>query len=255
VLAGGVAHADVWPVRGTVDARIRTVAFHPDQVVRLVGFVGYHLDLEFAPDETFEGLSGGDLEALSYAAHGPVLTLKPKAAPAEMNLAVTTNRRRYYFDYAVLARRPQRGLDEVMYAVRFTYPPPAAGPDRDARIERALERASAARPRNLDYGYCGHRSLKPRAASDDGVHTRLTFGSRQELPALFVRHADGTESLLNFHVEDGDVVIHRVAAQFVVRRGRLAGCIVNRGFAGGAARLDSGTVAPDVERARRAAPP
>ena len=33
-----------------------------------------------------------------------------------------------------------------------------------------------------------------------------------ELPALFVRNDDGTESLLNFSIDEGDVLIHRVAA-------------------------------------------
>ena len=89
------------------------------------------------------------------------------------------------------------------------------------------------------------------AAFDDGVHTRITFGAKSELPALFVRNDDGTESLLNFSREDGDVVVHRVAARFILRRGQLTGCIVNKGFSGGGERLKSGTVAPDVQRDRK----
>jgi type IV secretion system protein VirB9 len=97
--------------------------------------------------------------------------------------------------------------------------------------------------------------VKPTAASDDGVQTRLTFAARSELPALFVRNDDGSESLLNFSIEDGDVLIHRVAARFIVRRGRLTGCIVNKGFEGSGDRLKSGTVAPDVTRERKDAHP
>ena len=41
---------------------------------------GYHLDLEFASDESFLGLSAGDPEAVTYSAHENVLTLRPKAA-------------------------------------------------------------------------------------------------------------------------------------------------------------------------------
>jgi type IV secretion system protein VirB9 len=43
-------------------------------------------------------------------------------------------------------------------------------------------------------------------------------------------------------------VIHRVARRFVLRRGNLTGCIVNQGYVGGGTRLESGTVAPGVER-------
>jgi type IV secretion system protein VirB9 len=69
------------------------------------------------------------------------------------------------------------------------------------------------------------------------------------LPAIFVRNDDGSESLLNFHVDAGDVIVHRVARRFILRRGKLTGCIVNQGFSGAGARLDSGTIAPQVERA------
>ena len=89
------------------------------------------------------------------------------------------------------------------------------------------------------------------AAFDDGVHTRLKFSARIELPAIFVRNDDDTESLLNFHVEEGDVVIHRVARRLILRRGKLAACIVNKGFAGPGQRLDTGTLSPDVMRTRK----
>ena len=49
-------------------------------------------------------------------------------------------------------------------------------------------------------------------------------------------------------LDAGDVIIHRVAQRFILRRGNLTGCVVNRGYAGGGKRLESGTVAPDVER-------
>ncbi len=80
------------------------------------------------------------------------------------------------------------------------------------------------------------------------MHTRLRFAANAELPAIFVRNADGSESLLNFSMDPGDVVIHRVARQFILRRGKLTGCIVNQGFTGAGLRLDSGTVTPDVQR-------
>ena len=91
----------------------------------------------------------------------------------------------------------------------------------------------------------GHRGP---AAFDDGVQTRLTFAPKRELPALFVRNDDGSESLLNFNIEGDEVVVHWVARRFVLRRGKLTGCIVNKGFAGSGERLKSGTIAPGVDR-------
>ena len=254
VCVASVASAETIPKRGLVDQRIRTAVYSADEVYRLYGFVGFHLDLEFESDESFTSLSGGDLGALTYSAHDNVLTLKPKVASAEMNLAVSTNKRRYYFEYSVSAQPPKRFPGQVMYAVRFSYPALPAAPDGltpEERVRLELARASQNRPRNVDYWFCGNPAVKPIAASDDGVHTRLTFGAKDELPAVFVRNDDDSESLLNFNVEDGDVIIHRVARRFIVRRGKLVGCIVNKGFAGSGERLESGTVAPGVQRERR----
>jgi type IV secretion system protein VirB9 len=138
----------------------------------------------------------------------------------------------------------------VIFALRFTYPA-AAKTAADAaaqRIDAELGRAAGEQRQNFDYWYCGGPALRPVLAADDGVHTRLRFAANAELPAIFVRSEDGSESLLNFSMKDGDIIIHRVARQFVLRRGALVGCIVNKGFVGGGTRLDSGTVAPQVER-------
>src|SRR5580704_10331817 len=254
----GWANADSVPMRGSADSRIRTVLYSPDEVVRLYGFVFYHLDLEFASDERFLGLSAGDPEAVTYSAHENVLTLRPKAVSSQMNLTVSTTKHRYYFEYTIASHPPSRFADEVMYAVRFMYPANPAIKESltpQQRVARDLALAQRNKPRNVDYWFCGDNSIKPVAASDDGVHTRLTFSAKAELPAIFVSNDDGSESLLNFSMDTGDVVIHRVAPKFILRRGRLTGCIVNKGFAGAGLRLDPGTVSPHIERDLKEARP
>lgn len=260
LLSGGasVTHAESVPDRGLIDPRIRTAVYRDEEVYHLQGFVGYGIELVFEDGEQFVGQAGGDLDAIMFGAHENHVILKPRAANVGTNFVVYTNRRAYRFDYAVADRRPDPLKDEVIYAVRFIYPPlPAspAGPTPAERVESDLAAAREIRPRNIDYWFCGHPAVKPVAASDDGVHTRLTFGSKTELPAIFVRGEDDTESLLNFSVDNGDIVIHRVARVFVIRRGRLTGCIVNKGFVGTGARLESGTVAPSVQRERKGARP
>ncbi len=245
------AFAETTPSRGLIDSRIRVAAYNGDEVYRLHGFVGYQIDLEFEPGETFTGLGAGDLEGLSFVGQDNHLFLKPKAARVATNLTVLTNRRHYQFDYTAQSQRPAGNDHGVIYAVRFTYPPTPSQSAAEAaakRLDSQLDEAGFKRPQNTDYWYCGQAALRPAAASDDGVHTRLRFAASADLPAIFVRGEDGSESLLNFSMDSGDVVLHRVAKRFVLRRGKLTGCIVNRGFVGGGTRLESGTVAPDVER-------
>ncbi len=241
------------PARGLTDPRIRTAAYLEDEVYQLKGLVGYGIELIFEVGEEFVGQAGGDLDAITFGAHDNHVILKPRAANVGTNFVIYTNRRAYRFDYSVADRQPSGLSEDVIFAVRFVYPPPSAadGPTVAKLVDTDLAAASNARPRNIDYWFCGDSAVKPVAASDDGVHTRLTFGSRTELPVVFVRAEDGTESLLNFSVDAGDIVIHRIAREFIVRRGHLTGCLVNKGFNGVGERLDSGTIAPTVHRERK----
>ncbi len=243
------AWAETTPAKGSVDTRIRVAAYDSAEVYKLHGLVGYQIDLEFEPGETFVGLGAGDMEGLSFVGQENHLFLKPKASKVATNLTVLTTRRHYHFDYVAVAQRPNE--DDIIYSLRFTYPQKPTKVDAEAaakRLDSQLDSASSHRPHNIDYWFCGEAALRPISASDDGIHTRLSFAANAELPAIFVRNADDSESLLNFSVDAGDVVIHRVAQRFILRRGKLTGCVVNRGFAGGGKRLESGTVAPDVER-------
>lgn len=239
------------------DARIRVVPYRADAVYRLRGYVGYQIDITFAPGERFVGLGVGDSKGVTFASEGNHLFLKPRAARVATNLTVLTNRRTYLFDYEAEPNPPDPGGADVIYALRFEYALPAvrAQPSERRRVETDLAAARSARPRNYDYWYCGDPSLKPTAAWDDGVQTTLVYGAHAELPAIFTSGEDGSESLVNFDVQAGRIVVQRVARRLIVRRGKLAGCIVDRAFAGGGERLSSGTIAPNVERVMRRAGP
>jgi type IV secretion system protein VirB9 len=235
------------------DGRLRVAGYDAGQVYRLRGYVGYQVDLEFEPGESFVGLGTGDVEGISFASQANHLFLKPRAPRVRTNLTVLTTRRSYHFEYEVSSTaRPDPHDPDLVYSLRFLYAPVAPAEDVAAH---ALEAPISDVPANRDYWYCGSATLQPIAAFDDGVHTHLRFSPRNELPAAFVQNEDGSESLLNFNVQAGEVIIHRVASRFILRRGKLRGCIVNRGFAGTSRDLPSGTVAPDVERATRGSVP
>ncbi len=240
--------AETIAARGARDSRVRIAAYDAEQVYRLPGFVGYQVHLQFEAGERFVGLGAGDIEGLEFAAEGNNLFLKPKAAKVATNLTVLTSLRHYHFEYWALARRPDPVLEDVIYSLRFTYPPPPKQAVQRAAVDTALDADAKPAMRNFEYAYCGHPALKPIAAFDDGVHTHLRFAPRAELPAIFLRNADGSESLVNATVEADSVRVHRVAERLIVRRGRLAGCIVNRAFVGTGTKLDTGTVSPEVRR-------
>jgi type IV secretion system protein VirB9 len=247
LVCASVVLAETVPLRGIADSRIRTAVYDGNEVYRIQGYVGYEIDLQFEAGEYFVGIGTGDIEGLSFVSQDNHLFIKPKAKKVSTNLTVVTTRRPYQFAYTASALDPHGVDGDVIFAVRFSYPPSHGDIVADG-ISRMLEQSATGRALNFDYGYCGSPAVKPVAASDDGVHTRLRFAAKAEQPGIFVLNDDGSESLLNFSMDADAVVIHRVVRQLIVRRGRLVGRIVNKGFNGSGDRLESGTVSPAVER-------
>jgi len=241
-----VAGAAIVPAPGAIDPRVREVTWRESQVVSLTGFVGYHIHIELAPGERFVALGAGDSAAVDVAAEGPHVMLKPKAEHVATNLTLVSSRRVYHFDYRVKSTRPDH---EAVFALRFRYPAPVEV--APVATTPAPAAAPPPRPLNRAYWYCGDAELKPVEAWDDGAQTWLRFATRSEWPAIFVKNADGTESLVNFHAEETTAVVHRVAREFVLRRGGLVGCVENRGPAGTGEWRASGTQLPGATRELR----
>jgi type IV secretion system protein VirB9 len=255
--------AEILPRKGVFDSRIRTVEYVPDDVIRVTGFVGYQIHFQFAQGEEFVNLGSGDRDGIDVGREANHLFIKPRVEKVGTNITLLTNRRAYQLHYTAVRKKPDPKKDDVIYSIRFAYPEDEAREvqarrereEAEARAkasreaqERALAQAAQQRPRNEAYEFCGTGTLRPVAAFDDGVHTRLRFAARTELPAIFVRNEDGTESLVNLNVERDEVVLHRVARQWVLRRGQLVGCVRNAAFEGPGERLGSGTVHPGIER-------
>jgi type IV secretion system protein VirB9 len=247
-------HAELTPARGLVDPRVRIVAYDAEQVIRLHGYVGYQIHFQFAEGETFVNLAAGDNKALDVGYEGNHLVLKPLAEKVATNITVITTRRVYQFDYSASAERPDPDREDVIYSLRFIYPQDEARKAAEAleqqrtNLKLATADQDPHRARNSDYWGCGAAAIRPQSAFDDGVQTRLKFPAHAEFPTMYVKNDDDSESLVNFTVDNDEVVIHRVARSFVLRRGKLVACIQNRSFDGGGERLNTQTLVPGVER-------
>lgn len=245
--------AEVVPPKGATDSRVRIVTYDEDDVVRLKGYIGYQTHIEVAPGEKFVTLFAGDTGGIDIGQVRNNIFIKPKAELVRTNATIVTDRRLYHYDYSVSRKTKnlsRRG--DMIYSLRYVYPREqalaAAAALERRQAEERFEESKKQRPRNENYWFCGDTSLKPLHAYDDGAQTHIKFPAKAEFPAMFVKNDDGSESLLNFNVDADEVVIHRVARRFVLRRGALVGCVVNKSFNGGGERLSNNVIAPGVER-------
>lgn len=214
------------PLPGPVDPRIRTVFYNPLQVVTLDGFFGYQMMIEFGPEERIENVSIGDGLAWQVTPNrrASLLFLKPVAKTAGTNMTVVTNLRRYAFELRARKSAGPRAPD-MAYVVRFTYPaepvpPPAPPPAPPKPPER----------KNLAYTYTGSRLSLPALVFDDGQFTYFQWPEAVPTPAIFLASADGSESIVNYGVRDGYVVVEQLAPRFVLRNGKEVTTVINEAW-------------------------
>lgn len=228
-LTGPALAADT-PRPGAVNSRIRTVAYDPDQVVRLTGYFGIQTMLEFAPDERIENVSIGDALGWQVTPNkkANLLFLKPLDRTAATNMTVVTDRRRYVFELVVAG--PKATTKDLAYVVRFLVPAPAS-----AFVAASPTPPAAPVERNSAYSVKGDAAIRPSKIFDDGAATYFAWPQQADLPAVFVVGADGVEGLANAVVRDGHLVVDQLAPRFVLRSGKASLTVVNAAFASGAA--------------------
>lgn len=216
------AAATVMPAPGKADPRIREVAFDPQEVVLLTGFVGYQLMIEFAPGERIENVAVGDALAWQVTPNrrANLLFVKPLNPFAATNMTVVTDLRRYAFELVTGADGAQGA--NLAYVVRFRYPPSAD--------EAPTPTVPAVR--NENYEVKGPATLMPASLFDDGRFTYFRWSERSAIPAIFVVGRDGTENLANYGVRDGYVVVEQTSQKFILRSGPEMATVLNRALGG-----------------------
>lgn len=224
ILAGSAARAAVSPTPGTEDPRIQTVIFNPDQVVRLTGYLGNQLMVEFGPDEHIENVAVGDaaLWQVTPNRRATLLFLKPLQAGAATNMTVVTDLRSYAFELVTGSGGQQGG--DLAYIVRLRFPE-ADKPKPAAAV--------AAQRRNSNYASKGAAGLLPDEVFDDGRFTYFRWSQGRPVPAIFVVASDGAESLPNYGARDGYVVVEELASRFLLRSGQEVARVTRAGGGGG----------------------
>ena len=207
------------------DARIRTLFYDPDRVVRLDAFFGYQMMVQFGPDERVENVAIGDGSAWQVTPNkaASLLFVKPVDRAQRTNMTVVTDRRSYLFE---LDAHPASAASTVgmTYVVRFTYPPEPVIAAVTAPPPAPIER------RNTAYTYTGSRELLPSVVFDDGRFTYFRWPADTSTPAVFSVAADGSESLVNYSWRDGFEAVEQVAPRFTLRDGKAVTTVINEGW-------------------------
>ncbi len=241
----GSADAGVLPRPGTLDGRVKTITYNANNVISLKGFYGYQTTIKFAPYEKIQNISIGDSVAWQVVPNkaGNLLFVKPVEERATTNMAVITDRRVYNFELTSgLAYSPSD--PNITYMLTFNYPQesvidfsrkngsmtasyPGARP-YGSRIEGGtVSSVGAPKDLNFNYSYKGKKSLSPIMVFDNGEFTFFKFRDTDNLPAIFAVDNNRNESVVNYHMDGGYLVVERLAPQFTLRIGKEEACVFN----------------------------
>ncbi len=168
------------PIPGAVDPRVQTVLFKEDSVVALRGHYGYQMMIEFGADERIENVSIGDSLAWQVTPNrrADTLFVKPIEFDAATNMSVITSKRRYTFQLS--AEEPTGpGDPNIIYRVKFTYPPEAAQSEPKDLVPQPTPGS------NQNYSVSGSTRNVPSRIFDDGQRTYLEWPAGAATPAVF----------------------------------------------------------------------
>lgn len=277
MLGGCLAFVTVAATAQTADPRLRELQYDPRAVVTVAVKRGVVTHVVLDADETISEVGaglGGDCSKADAAwcvaaqAGGRHIFVKPKSgAGAPNNLAVVTDRRTHAFRFVVLpdgdARQPMYRL-VIRAAAPRSMPasPPltakAALPELPALVpqpspaELIAERLKATAPmQNSDYSIAegaASQDIVPALIFDDGRFTYIRFPGNREVPAVFHVLPDGSETLVNTHMEDDLLVVDRVSRRLMLRAGQAVVGVWNEAFDLDGLPPTGGTTVPGVQR-------
>lgn len=204
--------AAVTPKSKGFDSRITGVEYNPYNVVTVRTKVGVNTLIQLQEGEGINspdsGLAMGDADAWGFSVRGNNIFFKPTAKNPSTNLTVVSDMGRTYSFYLTSSRYPH-------YIINIDYEKEKASKDYGVNKYPCSENGNI----NLQYLKWGDDSLSPTYMWDDGRFTCMKFAENLQLPVIYKISPDGSESIVNYHLEEDTIVIHDIANEFRARLG------------------------------------
>ncbi len=221
------ANALITPTPIATDARIKTVMYSPNEVIKFTGYYRFQSNIQFGDDEQIGTISLGDSIAWQMNPVGNRLFLKPIEQDATTNMTVITNKHTYFFE---LHADEAKSISDknLIFELRIIYPGDETGAVANS-IDHVpdLEQEDLSKY-NFRYTINGSPDISPIRIFDDGEFTYFQFHDiNAEIPAFFQVDKEGNESILNYRARGPYIVIERVAARYTLRHGKSVVCVFN----------------------------
>lgn len=239
----------------TLDKRIQQFSYTDQDVFAIKVKYGHGVTIQLEKGEFIHddgALGVGEKNDWSIGVKGNHILFKPLKPYIEpSNMVVVTNKRTYVFSLKTTAG------NDMTYLARFSYPENTLGaiesqtqkprPTVYQRIKQGDISYLIDARINTAYVKRGNLELTPTAMWDDGLFTYLQYDNAKELPSIYKVMPDGTESVVNTHIDNDKVVIHEVNHLYRLRLGKAVAELGNQAIRDSGFNR-TGTSRPDVVR-------
>lgn len=215
------AHAEQLP-SFTADTRMQVFDYRTDDVFVIKTKIGHSSLIQFEDGEIIHddgGLGVGEARDWSIAVKGNNVFFKPLQPSAPTNMIIVTNRRTYAFVLLARFKYPEDPIN-----AKNT---PKPMPMSFQRVKQGDNTYLIDAKINTAYIKRGNTDIAPTAMWDNGLFTYLQYDNAKELPTVYKVMPDGSEALVNTHIEDNTMIIHETNRLYRVRLGGAVAELAN----------------------------
>ena len=252
-------HAKTKAFDSVTDSRIKYLVYNKNQVYTLQLHNRFEVTIVLAkyervlPDTILFGADEDGYEPLIIENNENEFNIRPLVENAlETNLRFKTDAGRRYIFYIKQTHSKKSKLPkDLAFEINFKYPNKGieAAIRRQKRERDALLKLSqlqnihvkpektkkikqcekiSFRNKNLDYMVEGDMSLRPQLIFDDGKFTYITFD--KEIGTITALDENNVQSNVNFHVDCGMFIVHRVMKKIAITKNDRSTCITNLAY-------------------------
>ncbi|NDO82809.1 conjugal transfer protein TraH [Citrobacter sp. NCU1] len=190
------------------DARMQTVMYNPDDVVKVRVKPGTVSVVQVSSDEKIEDVGLGDPGAWNVSVRNNIIFFRPASEDnPDTNVVVVTDKRAYTLFLTSVKTNPT-------FVLKFEYPKP-----KPILFDNNKIPCTDGGVVNGRYQVQGDESVKPNKIWDDGRFTCFTWENSKTMPVVYRVDSDGNENLVNNSMEKNVMVVHDVSPEFLLRNG------------------------------------
>lgn len=214
----------------TIDSRIKTYIYNPNEVFPIVLHYGYHTHIDFPSSEYVKNITVGNPVDWEIETRGSQIFLQTHSKSAHTNMTVVTSKRTYEFD--LIAKNHSAENDfELAYAVKFFYPEEGGENGFKFNYDKNFNSVGISdliRGKiNANYVFYGKEEISPSVIFNDSRFTYIKL-KKEQRPKIKLYDKNNRKLRANIFLYNDYIVIDKILVKIKLVYGNECVILVNK---------------------------